>query len=82
MQEITRVIEVTNAFDGFMAAAGVRLASSSIGLLATVVGESYFDQIAAIDAGYWQGQLLVPLDASALAASSTGGGLRPASWAY
>ena len=70
---------MTNAFDGFMAAAGVRLASSSIGPLANVEEESYFDQIANIDAGYWQGQAPVPLDASALAASGTGGGARPAS---
>ena len=76
---MTRIIQVTNAFDGFMAAAGVRLASSSVGPLSTVEGESYFDQIAAIDAGYWQDQRLVPMDASALAASGTGRGVRPAS---
>ena len=73
-QELARIVRVTNAFDSFMAAAGVRLASSSIGPLATVVGESYFDQIAGIDAGYWQGHALVPLDASALAAPTPGGG--------
>lgn len=76
---MTRIVTVTNAFDGFLAAAGVRLKSSKFGPLSTVVGESYVDQIDAIDAGYWQGQLLVPLDTSALAAPSTGGGGRSTS---